>query len=496
VTGRAFRLACLLAVAGSLAAGANLTIQGVNRAEFWAYRDDWATHAEDKMDLNLKYGDLSGGLGLFLFEPSQPWTAAKKPVRLFDYTLAYSPKQLEVLYGKFFQTFGKGLTLRAYSDDDFRHYKSLHGLRGTARLPLSTDVVLLGGRLRDLFFQEGTYKFMNATDTTDQVLGADLSSRPFKWGGLGARYVRINRDSTKDVTAKAFTELYGGNVAAAFGPFDLYGEVCQRLGTKAGFPGGRENGLGYYLSATAAFSGYSVVGEYMDYDRIGFPTGIYHWNDPPTPIKSGVALNRGEDEKGFGVIATATPVGTLYLEGNYGRLYKHKDPNSGVVEWEGKSRYSLGDAWTFEAKLNHMVQQNVELHVLSRGTDKPAVLVNYLAGEHTLAFEGEYNFVTETRDDSPADSFQKYHESALTFSYGYGAALLFTLGWQYVDKKLDLRYAGEQSWPMFDVSWSITERNVLRARVGAERGGYTCSGGVCRFESPFTGAKLQLISRF
>src|SRR5512137_1271278 len=104
-TGRTLHLACLLVVAGSLASGASLTIQGVNRAEFWAYQDNWATHAEDKMDLNLKYGDLNGGLGLFLFEPSQPWTAAKKPVRLFDYTLAYSPKQLEVLYGKFFQNF-------------------------------------------------------------------------------------------------------------------------------------------------------------------------------------------------------------------------------------------------------------------------------------------------------------------------------------------------------------------------------------------------------
>jgi hypothetical protein len=495
VTKPAVRFACLLVCAGSLAYGANLTIQGVNRAEFWAYRDSWATHAEDKMDLNLKYGDLNGGLGLFLFEPSQPWTAAKKPVRFFDYTIAYSPKQLEVLYGKFFQTFGKGLTLRAYSDDDFRHYKSLHGLRGTAHLPLSTDVVLLGARLRDLFFQEGTYKLMNATDTTDQVLGADLSSRPFEWGGLGARYVRVNRDSTKDVTAKAFTELYGGNLAAAFGPIDLYGEVCQRLGTRPGI-GGRDKGLGYYLSGTLAFSGYSVVGEYMDYDRIGFPTGLYHWNDPPTPIKSGVALNRGEDEKGFGVIATATPVGTLYLEGDYGRLYKHKDPNSGVVEWEGKSRYSLGDAWTFEAKFNHMVQQNVELHVLSRGTDVPTVHVNYLVGSHTVAFEGDYGFVTEKRDDSPAYPDQKYHESALTVSYGYGDALLFTVGWQHVDQKLDIRYAGQQSWPMFETVWSITDRNILRVRLGAERGGYTCSGGVCRFESPFTGAKLQLISRF
>jgi hypothetical protein len=143
-----------------------------------------------------------------------------------------------------------------------------------------------------------------------------------------------------------------------------------------------------------------------------------------------------------------------------------------------------------------MVQQNVELHVLGRGTDMPTVHVNYLAGSHTFAFEGEYDFVTEKRNDSPQYPDQKYHETALTFSYGYGEALLFTVGWQSVDQKLDIRYAGQQTWPMFEAVWNITERNVLRIRIGGEKGGYTCSGGVCRFESPFTGAKLQLISRF
>ncbi|HTW91352.1 MAG TPA: DUF6029 family protein [bacterium] len=495
MTAKAIRLACLFAVA-SVAYGANLTIGGVNRAEFWAYKDSWATHAEDKVDMTMKYGDLNGGLGLFLYEPSQPWTALKKPLRLFDYTVAYSPKQLEILFGQFYQTFGKGLTLRAYSDDDFRHYKSLNGLRGTAHLPFSTDVVLLGARMRDLFYQQDAYQILNAADTTDQVLGADLSSRPFKWGSFGARYVRINRDSTKQVTPQAFTELYGGNVSATAGPVDLYGEICQRLGTKPGFPGGRDKGLGYYLSATTAFSGYSIVGQYMDYDRMAFPTGTYHWNEPPTPVLSGVSVNQGADEKGFGVDVTATPVGTLFLQGDYGRLYEHKVTDStGVVEWQGKSRYSLGSDWTFEASLDHMVQQNVELHVPSRGTNQPAVIINYLAGRQTVTLEEQYNFVTERRTDDPS-SPPKYHESDLTLSYGPDQALLFTVGWQYVDQKLNIRYAGQQSWPIAEVVWSITDRNVLRVRVGGEKGGYTCSGGVCRFESPFTGAKIQLISRF
>ncbi|MFO7649982.1 MAG: DUF6029 family protein [bacterium] len=486
------RLLGAFAALCAVAAAAELSISGVNRAEFWAFFDSvYSTHTEDKLDLTVSYGDLAASAGMFLYEPSKPWAGLRQPMRLLDYTVAYSPEQLEVLYGKFYQTFGRGLALRAYEDDDFRHYKSLHGLRGTAHLPLGTDVVLLGARLRDIFFQENTYKTLNAADSTNQVLGADLSSRPVQWAGFGGRYVRINGDG--DLSPRAFNELYGGDLSATVGPVDVYGEICQRLGTRPGI-GGRETGLGYYVSGTLSFPGYSLLGEYMDYDKLGYPTSAYHYNDPPTPIKSGVAIDRGVDERGWGVTATASPLDPLYLEANYGWLYRHEDSTTGVYEWEGKGRYSLGENWTFEAKLNHMVQQNIELHVARRGTTKPTILVNHLAGEHTFTLEADYNWVVE--DTGNMLEPWRYHETALVLSYGYGDALLFTVGWQAVDLKLDRRYNGQQSWPVFETVWTITERNILRVRVGAERGGYTCSGGVCRFESPFTGVKAQLISRF
>lgn len=482
----------MLLLAALSAVGAELSIGGVNRAEFWAFLDSvYSTQTENKLDITAGYGDLSAGFGLFLYEPSKPWRGLRQPMRLLDYTIAYSPSELEVLFGKFYQTFGKGLALRAYEDDDFRHYKSLHGLRGTAHLPLGTEVVALSARLRDVFFQENTYKTLNAADSTDQVLGADLSTRPLSWAGVGGRYVRIN--STGDLSPRAFNELFGGNLGLTFGPVDLYGEVCRRLGTRPGI-GGRETGLGFYLSGTLAFPGYSILAEYMDYDKLGYPTSAYHYNDPPTPIKSGVAIDRGIDERGFGVTATASPLDRFYLEANYGRLYRHEDSTTGVYEWEGKGRYSLGDNWTFEAKLNRMVQQNIELHVARRGTTKPTVLVNWLAGEHTFTFEADYDWVVE--DTGGMAEPWRYHEAAVVVSYGYGEALLFTAGLQTVDRKLERRYNGQQLWPIFETVWSITERNILRIRIGAERGGYTCSGGVCRFEAPFSGVKAQLISRF
>lgn len=483
-------LALILALA-ALAAGSELRITGVNRAEFWAYLDsNYSTQFEEMLDLNLRYRDLRGSFGLFAFEPAKPWTdiPLRRPVRFFDYSIAYSPRNLEILYGRFYQDFGKGLALRSYRNDDFRHYKSLHGLRGTARLPLRTELVLLGARLREIFFQDNSYIVMNAADSTDQALGANLSSRPLRWAGFGGRYVRINRD--RDPEPRAFTELYGGDLTTTLGPVELYGEVCRRMGTAPGL-GGRETGLGWYLSGTAAFPGFSLLGRAMDYDGLGFPPGLYHWNDPPTPLRSGLALNRGEDERGFGVLATANPWGPLWLEADYGRLSSH-DESAGAVEWEGKARYPTG-SWSFELAFNRMYQRNVELGTRERTVGKPTAYLNYATGKHSFVLGLECGLVDE--ESSEGETWQ-YQELAGTLTWGVGTALTFTAGYQYVDEKLDKRYNGEQHWPMAEVAWSITQRNVLRVRVGAERGGYTCAGGVCRMESPFRGVKMQLISRF
>ncbi|MEO0074258.1 MAG: DUF6029 family protein, partial [candidate division WOR-3 bacterium] len=470
-----------------------LQIQGSNRAEFWGYRTEWQTHFEDKLDLSLGYGDIRGGIGLLLFEPSKHSPAVRKPLFLFDYSLAYSPEQLEVLVGRYYQEFGRGLVLRTYSDEDFRHYKSLHGLRGRLRLPLGAELVLLGGRLRDVFFQENTYKVTNSSDTTDGLLGAELQYSPVSLLSASGRYVRINRDV--DPSAKAFTELFGGDGSVQFGPVSLYGEGCWRLGTRPGI-GGREKGFGWFVSGSMALPGFSVLAEYMDYDRIGFPTGVYRYNDPPTPIKSGVALNRGIDERGWGITGGGTlPTGT-YAEVNFGRLFVHDDTGAGVIEWETRARHSAGAEWTFEAKFNHMLQKNVEQGTYRRITDRPILLVNYLFGRHSFSLELECGFVCEEPTDTSHGSRWHYHEPLVSFSWGIGEPLLFTLGWQGVDKDSLKRYSNEKSWPMFETVWNITEQNMLRLRIGAEKGGYTCSGGVCRYESPFNGLKLQLISQF
>lgn len=470
----------------------NFTIQGSNRAEFWGYQEQWATSVENKLDLTARYGDFEGEFGLLFFEPSKHSPPVRKPLRLLDYSVGYNPKELELRVGRFFATFGQGLSLRTYSDDDFRHYKSLHGLLGRFRLPLRSEITLLSGRLRDIFFQENTYKTMNELDTTDQVLGVDLTTQPMKFLNFGGRYVRINREV--DPSAKAFTELFGGGVGLNFGPAAISGELCWRLGTKPGI-GGREKGFGGVANVSLTLAGFSILGQYVDYTRLGFPPGDYHYNDPPTPIKSGVAINRGVDERGFGIQVSGMPSSSLYLETEMGRLFVHDDTSAGVIEGEFKGKYTSSGNWTVETKFNSMLQKNIELGTYHRLTERRTLLFNYSLDQHTFAFEAELGWVEERPTDTTHGAVWRYHEPSVSFSYGYSEKWLWTVSWQGVDKDSLKRYDNQKSWPMFETVWNINERNVLRVRVGAEKGGYTCSGGVCRYEAPFRGVKLQLISR-
>jgi hypothetical protein len=415
-------------------------------------------------------------------------------LRYFDYSLAYAPRDFEILVGNFYEAFGRGLVLRSYLDEDFRHDKSLNGIRFIGHLPYQTDLTLLGAKLRDVFFHENTYKIMNIQDSSDQVYGADISTQPVTFVEAGGRYVRINRNS--DPTPRAFNELFGANLKTSAGPFEIYAEGTRRLGTKPG-RGGRDKGWGYYLSGSGAFSGFGLVAEYLDYQGIGFPEGIYHYNDPPTPSRSGVAINRGVDEIGFGIGANGSPWTPVFLEGSYAQLKTH-DELSAVQEIIGKGKYEPTEFPVISRLgFESMHQKKIEAGTAKRNTEKPSIDITYTTGDHLFGIELERGWVYEVPEDTilyPAPL--RYHETGFTVTYGYGEGLILTFGWQFVDHDSLKRYDYAKSWPITEIAWSIDQNNILRVRIGSERGGYTCSGGVCRYEAPFTGVKASLISKF
>ncbi|MCS7258196.1 MAG: DUF6029 family protein, partial [candidate division WOR-3 bacterium] len=371
---------------------------------------------------------------------------------------------------------------------DFRINNSIFGLKGTIKYH-GSELSFLAGQPRNIFFEENVYKIKN--DTLDRIRGVNLDTRFTLLNiinmNLGARYVRYHRPI--DLTPRAFTEVFGGNVEVNFGPYQGYLEYARLLGSYP-YIGGRLSGNGLLFSSALTFSGIGINFQFMNYDSIGFGGVGYRYNEVPTPIKSGTSVNRGIDELGYGIGVVYSPFNNLNLEIQHNSIKTHNNLE-GILEQIGNVKYFLGENLECNFILERNKKTHIELPIEKKLEVKPIGEVTYHLENYFLDFSYEHNFIS-------ADS-SNYYEHAIVLSAGRPERYQFTLRIERRNRTpvwLIPKLSQERYWIMAEVSWDISEQHNLRIRAGTEKGGIVCSGGVCRYEEPFKGVKLVLTSVF
>jgi hypothetical protein len=487
----------LIVLSSVLLTGQTIRLSGANHGEYWLWIDEksdtnFREHLEDKFKLALQYGDLTVRGVLFLWNPSLP---IMDSLMYLDYTAEYKKDPVSILYGRYYTTFGRGLVLNAFLDEDFRIDNSLFGVKTDINY-FNSELTLLMGKPRNIFFEENTYKIKNSRDTT-QIRGADFETKLIPMTTLGARYVRINRTNSADTLIhafpEAFTELYGGNIGFSIGPFDSYFEYARQWGhlplpylpyTQ------RLKGEGILFSASLALTGLGISFQYMDYDSIGFGGAGYRYNQPPTPIQSGISVNNGYDERGFGVLVSATPIDLLNAELSYNSIKTH-DNDAGVAEMIGKLTAHVTYDLEVILGAERVIKDEIEVGIERKTETKPYVEFTYNLGPFFFEAGYEHNFVSSDTSD--------YYEHAGSFSIGKPALFVLTLRYERRNRTpewLIAKLGEETNWPLAELSLDLSHRHNLLVRVGAEKGGLVCSGGTCRFEAPFKGVKVVLTSIF
>jgi hypothetical protein len=484
----------------------DLRLSGANYGEYWVFFEDEDTdtnykeHLEDKIKVSLSYGDIALRSAFFFSDPSLP---NPKKLSYIDYSVQYSKDPVNILYGRFNKTFGRGLVLNQFVDEDFKIDKSLFGIQSRINY-FNTQLTLLSGKPRNVFFEENTYGIKNDDDTTAQVRGVDLETKIIPRITLGGRYVRINQDI--DIIPEAFTELFGGNIGFRTGPFDAYVEYAQQLGTYPGL-GGRLKGSAVLFSSSLALSGLGISFQAMDYDTIGFPFNkTYRYNEPVTPIKTGISVNRGIDEIGFGVSMLYSPFDFMTIELDNNKISTHdttlnkieqifvtNETMNAVIEQAAKITTYPSYELEITAAIEKIVKQGIEVPIVKKTETKPHLEVSYNFGPFFVGSEYGIEYVSSDTSD--------YYDQALALSIGKPEAFVFTVRYEKRSRApqwlVDLEKIGaETRWPLAELSLDLTTRHNLRIRAGAEKGGLVCTGGVCRFEEPFKGIKLVLTSIF
>lgn len=509
----------LLFLVSATFAADNISISGANLAEYWLFVDDrldtlnYKEHFTEKLKLSVQYNDIILKGVFFSWDPSL--LTMLGDLHYFDYTVQYTKEPVKILYGRYYETFGRGLVLNQFQDEDFRIDKSLFGLKSDISF-LNSTLTLLAGRPRNIFFEEQQYFVKNAVDTTAQIRGANFETKfsPHILGdinvvtSLGARYVRANRDT--DVAGNAFTELYGGNIGIIIGPWETYVEYARQWGTRP-VVGGRLDGAGIIASTGLALPGLGISFQFVDYDTIGFPyhNATYRYNEPLTPIESGISVNRGLDEIGYGASVIASPWDFLSIEIDHNKISTHdsslalfeeivmlgEDMSGGVLEQTVKIITHPRFEMEVSAGVDRYVKRNIELPITEKIETKPYVDLTYDFGTFYMEAGYEHTFVSAELLGTVED----YYDHAA--SIAIGKPELFVLSLRYerrnrVPEELIEKLGEETSWPLAELSLDITRKHNLRVRVGGEKGGLVCMGGVCREEEPFRGVKAVLTSIF
>jgi len=90
-----------------------------------------------------------------------------------------------------------------------------------------------------------------------------------------------------------------------------------------------------------------------------------------------------------------------------------------------------------------------------------------------------------------SDDTLKYKDWGINLEYEYNPYFIFNISYQRTTKKVP-KYDYEDKWLLLEGTFFITQNITWRIRIGQERGGLVCSGGVCRYEAPFSGIKTSL----
>ena len=428
--------------------------QSVTARDWLDYRGAKSGHShfENRATVNLAWGDFSAGVIYWAREPSRyNYTTASDTTfsSIVQYWVNFYTKNIELTAGSFTYAMGRGLLIDLYEREDIQIDHHCDG----AVFNFHTRYIRISG-----------FNAIAKWDDNSIVRGfsPELTIWKVKFGGEYAKILP---------KLSAEQELTGGYFSFDTDWLSLYGE----FGRKNPIGGLQKSGQGFYGTVGLYTDLLQLTGEYKDYKDFAIRNTFSQYNNPPRvlPEPSYTLPSRHlkqvdlNDERGWQIdmMSTFGPFGAEIL---YAHAENHDSQNKfdqiiGEIEYEN---YSNSDIL---AKFLLDYQKEQEQTRLC-----PILDITYEPSWTDLGF----NFIAE---------FQKAEEynnvySTVSVSYPrYGTA---GIEGGNIENEGFVRVFGDIDY--FD-------RAKIRLGYGKRPGGFTCSGGVCRYEEAFEGAELQII---
>ncbi len=471
----------------------DLFLSGSNRLEYGLAREDGDESFEDLFRVDAGWRRWTLSARFHAIEPSEGPGLEQIDQR----SLQYIDDHVEILGGNYYETWGRGVLLRAYEtrtasvgriERSVSLDRDIDGVRVRGRHGMLSGTALSGRPL--LVPQSGEPASEEAGERLDTIRGARGVLDPFDGVTLSGSYLRVNTidpgDPSPEEAERIRDEFLSGEIDVVRGFLTAHLTGAQRQSDPLLLS---EDGRAWYGALTAAAYSIGASFEFKDYERF-----ISSYNEPPTLVKtqSWTLLNRGthlsnpDDEVGRQVALEWSPGLEDGIALNHSRSDNHeRDEVIEFRQWtlEGRLRPGRDDTGPrIRVVLDHEIDRIKGItDRWSMGGDVEIELDDVQSLAATLE--------VQTIEYVAAD---KQTLSLVTLEYQQAPWLTLALQGETAAVAVD----GRDTWGSATVNVAWSGRHNLNVFVGRRPTGFLCTGGYCFLAPAFDGIEVRLISLF
>ncbi len=497
---------------------------------------------EDLADARLNVNGVTFGLR---YDISDPREYGRDTIGIDKRYIEYKHDiGITLRAGDYYEIIGRGLSLNTFEDRQLAYDTGIDGARVIyqksfgKKNPMKLKAQVLAGNISYVDYldldREEKYKIRN-------VYG---EFSPYKFLTFGASYlysVAELPEQGENTIVKTDLPEFGLMLNTSDVQWYIsYAHKSARVSPNSVYPEAFTGfGDGVYSSLS-----YSTgdVGITLDYKNYRFdvtlpdnrspirPTRALPYQNPPTAQRehTSTLISRYphvvdfNDEVGgqVDVIYAATPDLTFYLNGAIAsRHYEYSDIDTGsALVYQRVDRGSsflpdLNDPfspfWEFYVEGEYYITPEIYAKVaFDRQSNTLYNQQNPLNSEKTMTstipLEFKYTFqqlntlklIFETQwvNNSIRTGNKTFTNQLVSLSYSRSPYLNATVGFEFTDDEEEP--TGRDSWYIGEVTYRINESNTVTVSYGSQRGGLTCTNGICRFVQPFQGFRLGVATQF
>lgn len=468
----------------------NFYINGLNEASYvYKAADDSLNHFfKDKFSFNLFYGDFSFGMK-FIAELPEYDTFRKIEIldnndlayRWAERYLSYQKNCFFILGGTFEESFGSGLTFRAYEDDDFNIDTRLEGLQFNITKNTWKIKALYGSYKSDIIGKE---------EKNNLAYGIDLEVKPWKILSLGTSAIGLrNIHQTDNLYNEIIT--YSGRLNLSIDPVEFAAEaaVLRENDDKREFENiPAQEGYGIYANLITYLGKFTASAGFKKYDDF-----FSNMHDLPAVNYSGEPLTEnptnpiGFDEEGLQGEIRYLPNFENEIIVNYGESW-NSSKDFRLSDLHASARHDF-ENFSITAEFSHL--ETID-DIAEKWEKKamPVVSFDFRIGQIPVYTKAEWEWIESQHFQEESS----YHEPLLQTDIEIADIGISVIAESRYNSDDGISKA--EVWLGTEISTDIFSHTQLKVFAGKEKGGKICRNGTCRYQSAFEGLRVEITTSF